>query len=575
MKTRRDKTVETRKKHVADPSGSLVDDRYFNKMRIRLIAGLIAIFILPHALFTVYFHIQFTASLKKTDKLNIAALSESQGNTIDLFLQERVVNLFNLFHGREFSIHPTGHEMENYLHILRQVSDAFMDVGFLSAQGIQVGYAGPFPYLQGKDYSKEAWFQTLMQHEAGYYISDIYLGFRNKPHFTIATKQLIDGQWHVMRSTLDPDKFYMFLRTLSHGKSVESTLINANGRYQIVDPDRGPLLGMSEFIPPKTNKAGVSEMQIEGDPNLIAYTWLKEADWALLVRQPFAIAHEQMYQARKIMMTSLVIFLCVTGAIIVFLTKKQVDRHRVLLEKSQDLQSQLLHASKLASIGELATGVAHEINNPLAIITSTSGVIRDMLDPEFGMDAEPGKIIEEIDIIESAAFRAGRITRQMLDFGHEYKPSLSLCNVNTILDEVINGVKAREFKVANIEIVRDYHADLPQALLDVDQIRQVFLNMINNAGDAIKGSGKITVATLAGDDEIQVNIRDTGMGMSAREMKKIFDPFFTTKEVGKGTGLGLSVSRSIVEALGGSIAVQSLKGQGTSFSIRLPIRNSG
>lgn len=575
MKTRRDKTVETRKKHVADPSGSLVDDRYFNKMRIRLIAGLIAIFILPHALFTVYFHIQFTASLKKTDKLNIAALSESQGNTIDLFLQERVVNLFNLFHGQEFSIHPTGHEMENYLHILRQVSDAFMDVGFLSAQGIQVGYAGPFPYLQGKDYSKEAWFQTLMQHKAGYYISDIYLGFRNKPHFTIATKQLIDGQWHVMRSTLDPDKFYMFLRTLSHGKSVESTLINANGRYQIVDPDRGPLLGMSEFIPPKTNKAGVSEMQIEGDPNLIAYTWLKEADWALLVRQPFAIAHEQMYQARKIMMASLVIFLCVTGAIIVFLTKKQVDRHRVLLEKSQDLQSQLLHASKLASIGELATGVAHEINNPLAIITSTSGVIRDMLDPQFGMDAEPGKIIEEIDIIESAAFRAGRITRQMLDFGHEYKPSLSLCNVNTILDEVINGVKAREFKVANIEIVRDYHADLPQALLDADQIRQVFLNMINNAGDAIKGSGKITVATLAGDNEIQVNIRDTGMGMSAREMKKIFDPFFTTKEVGKGTGLGLSVSRSIVEALGGSIAVQSLKGQGTSFSIRLPIRNSG
>ena len=575
MNNRRDgKSFETRHKPIAGTDGLMGDDRYFKKMRIRLIAGLMAIFILPHALFTIYFHIQFTASLKKTDKLNIAALSESQGNTIDLFLQERVVNLFNLFHSLGFSIHPTSHEMENYLHILRRVSDAFMDVGFLSAQGIQVGYAGPFPYLQGKDYSKELWFQTLMQQEAGYYISDIYLGFRNKPHFTIATKQLIDGKWHVMRSTLDPDKFYMFLRTLSHGKSVESTLINANGRYQIVDPDRGPLLGMSDFIPPKTTKAGVSEMAVEGDAILIAYTWLKEADWALLVRQPFAIAHEQMYAARKIMMTSLVILLCVTGAILVFLTVKQVGRHRVLLEKSQDLQSQLFHASKLASIGELATGVAHEINNPLAIITSTSGVIRDMLDPEFGMDAEPDQIIKEIDIIESAAFRAGRITRQMLDFGHEYKPSLSLCNVNTILDEVIDGVKAREFKVSNIEIVREYDADLPQTLLDADQIRQVFLNIINNAGDAIEASGKITVATLYNDDEIRVTIRDTGMGMSESQIKKIFDPFFTTKEVGRGTGLGLSVSRSIVEALGGSIAVQSLKGQGSSFSIFLPICRS-
>jgi len=575
MKTRNEgEAVENKEGTVAAPGGSL-EDRYFKKMRIRLIAGLIAIFIVPHALFTLYFHIQFTDSLTKTDKLNLAALSESQGNTIDLFLQERVVNLFNLFHSREFSIHPGSLEMGNYLQLLRQVSDAFMDVGFLSADGIQIGYAGPFPYLQGKDYSREQWFQTLMGQAGDYYISDIYLGFRNKPHFTIATKQLIDGRWHVMRSTLDPDKFYMFLRTLSHGKGVESTLINADGRYQIVDPDRGPLLGMSAFIPPKNSGAGVTEMKIEGDDILIAYTWLKEADWALLVRQPFAIAHEQMYQARKIMMTSLVILLGVTGFIIVLLTKKQVDRHRVLLEKSQNLQSQLLHASKLASIGELATGVAHEINNPLAIITSTSGVIRDMLDPEFGMDAEPEKIIKEIDIIESAAFRAGKITRQLLDFGHDYKPSLSLCNVNAILDEVIDGVKACEFKVANIEIVRDYDPDLPQTLLDADQIRQVFLNIINNAGDAIGDTGKITIVTHSREDKIEITIRDSGTGMSESDIKKVFDPFFTTKEVGRGTGLGLSVSLSIVEALGGSIVAQSMKGQGSSFTISLPIRDNG
>ncbi len=551
----------------------LATGNYFKQMRVRLITGLILLFVLPHALFTLYFHIQFTSSLKKTDKLNLAALSESQGNTIDLFLQERVVNLFNLFHSREFSTQPSSHEMEYYLQSLRQVSDAFVDVGYLTSGGIQVGYAGPFPYLQGKDYSNEKWFRTLMKQATGYYISDIYLGFRNKPHFTIATKQMIDGQWHIMRSTLDPDKFYMFLRTLSHGKGIESALINAEGRYQIVDPDRGVLLGRSEYIPPKYHKAGVNEMRVEGDSILIAYTWMREADWALLVRQPFTIAHEQMHRTRKIMVTSLVIFLIVAGVFILFVTRKFFDRFRVTAERSQELKSQLFHASKLASIGELATGVAHEINNPLAIITSTSGVIRDMLDPQFELDASPGAIVKEIDIIESAAFRAGKITRQLLDFGHDYTPSLALCDVNSLLDEVISGVKTREFRVANIEIVRHYEPDLPRTLLDPDQVRQVFLNIINNAGDAITGAGRITVSTATRDGHIRITIRDTGTGMTETEVSKIFDPFFTTKEIGKGTGLGLSVSLSIIESLGGSIAVQSLKGEGSSFTISLPIKD--
>lgn len=545
---------------------------YFKQMRVRLVIWLIALSILPHALFTLYFHIQFTTSLKKADKLNLAALSESQGNTIDLFMQERVVNLFNLFHSREFNTAILTDRMSGPLQSLRQVSDAFVDVGFINPEGIQIGYAGPFPYLQGKNYSDQTWFRTLMRQDRNYFISDIYLGFRNKPHFTIATKQLIDGKWHVLRATLDPDKLYMLLRTLSHGQGIESALINAIGLYQIVDPDRGGLLGESPYIPPRENKAGVQEMAIDGDSTLIAYTWLKEANWALLVSQPFSVAHEQMYRARKVMITSLIIFLIVTGLFIIFFTKRFVERFRWTAERSQTLQSQLFHASKLASIGELSTGVAHEINNPLAIITATTGVVRDMLDPRFSMDSSPENVLKEIDTIESAAFRAGKITRQLLDFGHDYEPHLSMIDVNTILDEVISGVKAREFEVANIEIIRGYDPGLPRTLLDPDQIRQVFLNIINNAGDAITDSGRIMVSTALKENQILVTIKDTGAGMPPGEIKKIFDPFFTTKEVGKGTGLGLSVSLSIVESMGGTISVQSLKGEGSSFTIALPVQ---
>lgn len=546
--------------------------KYFRKLRYRLVIGLVAVFIIPHALFSIYFHIQFTSSLKKADILNLAALSESQRNTIDLFLQERVVNLFTLFHSREFSIQPSAREMSDYLQYLQQVSDAFVDVGFLNANGIQIGYAGPFPQLEGKNYLSEKWYITLVAHKKDYFISDIYTGFRNKPHFTIAVKQIIDGQVYTIRSTLDPDKFYMFLRTISHGKGIESALINQNGRYQVVDPDRGELLSMGEFVPAFSPKSGVMEILENGDQVLVAYNWLNETNWALLVWQPLIIAHAEMYSARKIMMVSLILLLGVTSVIIYALTRRIVNHAQASTEKSLELQTQLVHASKLASLGELATGVAHEINNPLAIITSTSGVVRDLLNPEFQLDASPENILHEIDIIESAAFRASKITRQLLDFGHEYKPTLSMCDIHAILDEVINGLKASEFKVQDIEIKRKYKPNLPRILLDSDQIRQVFLNIINNAGDAITGPGTITVSTDIKNEKLLVTIKDSGKGMTSEQMQKIFDPFFTSKEVGKGTGLGLSVSLSIVKSMGGTITVQSLPEVGSSFTIQLPMK---
>jgi two-component system NtrC family sensor kinase len=147
-----------------------------------------------------------------------------------------------------------------------------------------------------------------------------------------------------------------------------------------------------------------------------------------------------------------------------------------------------------------------------------------------------------------------------------------MCDIHAILDEVINGLKASEFKVQDIEIERKYKPNLPRILLDSDQIRQVFLNIINNAGDAITGPGTITVSTGIKDEKLLVTIKDSGKGMTSEQMQKIFDPFFTSKEVGKGTGLGLSVSLSIVESMGGTITVQSLPGVGSSFTIQLPMK---
>jgi len=548
--------------------------KQFRMLRLGLTVGLIICFTLPFLMLSAYFHFQFNSTLKNSEKLSLSALSESQRNTIDLFLQERVVNLFSLFHYTELNITPLKKNMVNYLNNLRQSSDSFIDVGFINSIGTQIGYAGPFSYLQGKNYSKESWFKKLIKQDKNYFISNIYLGFRNKPHFTIATKQLIDGKYYIMRSTLDPDKFYMFLRTISHGKNVDSAIINDKGVYQVVDPGRGALLSISDFIPPSNFESGFQEMEKECDSCLIAYSWLTEAKWALLVRQPASVAHLQMLKARKILTVSIIIVLLIATFIIIYTVNKIMGKAETEAKQRQEMHLQLIHASKLASVGEIATGVAHEINNPLAIITSTSGVIKDMLDPEFNLDSSPKKILKELKHIDSAAFRARGITKQLLSLGRKNEPKFVACNVNNIIEEVISGVVEKELKVDDIELDIAYAADLPEILLDRDQIRQVFLNLINNANDAITGPGKITITTKVIKDKIKVEIKDTGTGMKLEQIEQIFNPFFTTKEVGKGTGLGLSVSLSIVEAMGGSIEIQSIKGSGSIFTVILPIDRS-
>ena len=544
---------------------------YFKKLRLRLTLGLLAAFSLPVVALVVYFHFQFNPTLRETGKLHLASLAESQRNTVDLFLQERVTNIFSLFHGTEFTLDPSQQQMDRYLQGLRQTSDAFIDVGFCNSEGVQVGYAGPFPDLYGKDYSNEDWFVSVMKRDTNYHISDIYLGFRKKPHFTIAVKQLIDTKPYVMRATLDPDKFYIFLRNISRGKGVDSVLVNKGGYYQVVAPDRGALLEKSEYMPPGSEGSGVEEISANGNSILVAYVWLRETPWVLMVRQPLDIAYAQIHRSRKIMIASTAAIMAVIGFLVWMMTDRLLKGAQATAESHEKLQSELIHASKMASVGELAAGIAHEINNPLAVVVATTGVIRDLFDPEFDLQWTPETIREELANIDKAVFRARGVTQTLLKFSRRNPPRLVLGNLNNILDEVVGGLKEQEFHVSNIKLVRDYAPDLPEIPIDADQVGQVFLNLINNAGDAIDGAGAITLTTRHDDSSARVTVTDTGVGMTSEVMQQVFLPFYTTKEVGKGTGLGLSVSSSIIESFGGRIEVQSMPGAGSSFTVVLPV----
>lgn len=290
-----------------------------------------------------------------------------------------------------------------------------------------------------------------------------------------------------------------------------------------------------------------------------------------MVSEPLRMAYSQFYRARQIMLLSTAAVTVVFIVAIWLSTRSLIGKARENAEKREELHLQLLHASKMASLGELSTGVAHEINNPLAIIMATSDVIKDRLNPEFNIDRSPEAIHQELKTIDMAVLRAKKITQQLLNYGRKNQPKLQKTDINQILDEVLTGVKGREFELADIRLERDLDPNLPSIMVDLDQVRQVLVNLLNNACDAMDGPGCISVKSHMRDGNIRLTITDTGHGMDAEQIERIFDPFYTTKEVGKGTGLGLSVSSGIIESMGGTISVQSMPEAGSAFTVILPV----
>jgi two-component system NtrC family sensor kinase len=258
----------------------------------------------------------------------------------------------------------------------------------------------------------------------------------------------------------------------------------------------------------------------------------------------------------------------------VLTTKKVLDRLiRSDWEKAKS-DEVLLHESKMAALGKMAAGVAHEINNPLAVIGEEAGWMKDLLKEEdIAKSQNFQEFQESIKKIEYHASRVKKVTHRLLGFARRMEPTVEKVMVNTVLEECVSFLE-NEARYRNITIEKELSPDIPAIPSDPSQLQQVFLNLLNNSIDAIGKDGRVTLHTeyQPQSNYIVVKVSDTGPGIPKEVLAKIFDPFFTTKEVGKGTGLGLSISYSIIEKLGGTITVDSQMGQGTTFTIALPIK---
>jgi len=233
-------------------------------------------------------------------------------------------------------------------------------------------------------------------------------------------------------------------------------------------------------------------------------------------------------------------------------------------------EEQVVTTSKLASIGELAAGVAHEINNPL---TSIMGYAQLLLDVQ---DITP-EIKRDLRTIHEESQRMARIVQNLLRFARRYKAEKSHVDINDLIQRTLE-LRSYELKTSNIVVSTKFAPDLPKILADYNQIQQVILNIVTNAEQAMLGSkrkGKITITTGIAENNVQIRIADNGPGIAPENVGKVFEPFFTTKEAGSGSGLGLSVCHGIIAEHGGNVYAESLFGKGTTFIIDLPVLAEG
>ena len=452
---------------------------------------------------------------------------------------------------------------------LRNAFGGFVDLGIIDDSGIQRAYIGPYN-LQGKEYKTQGWYKEVLIR--GIYVSDVFLGHRNFPHFVIAVRHESEtDQPYVLRATIDTDHLNQLLNTGPSRPSDDVFLLNSEGILQTPSRRYGAVL--SEFVlpgEPLREWRGIREvLNNPSGPLFVGMAKVKATPFTVTVVEHPAdlLAKWDLLRINVLIMVGI----SVIGILVVVWwgTTTLVNRLYEADHRRAAVLHEVEYTNKLASIGRLAAGVAHEINNPIAIINEKVGLMADIL--EVSEDFPQKEMFQnEAYHIQDSVRRISEITHRLLGFARHLPVKQEQIYLEALLKEVL-GFLGREAQYRNVTISMDCKNEVPALNSDKGQLQQVFLNIINNALAAVNDGGAIEIKVdRRGLNQVEVRVKDNGTGIAKKDLKNIFEPFFSTKGE-RGTGLGLSITYGIVKKLGGEIEVESELGKGSTFTIVLPL----
>ena len=560
--------------HPHDYFSILGKDRYKSlKVRIVLFDAVLS-FIPLFIMVTVgYFWIQHL--LREDFRNQVKWQLENTRQSIEFFIEEKVSAL--RFLASSYTLEQLM-DQKTLTGIFTKFGREFpglVDLGVLDSNGIQQAYAGYYS-LKGKDYSNQEWFNEVIA--SNVYVSDVFMGYRKLPHFAITVKKERPekGTFCILRATIDMKTLKRFISGINLRVSDDAFIINNDGILQTPSRFYGNMLEKVELTLPITQQDGsvVDIKQFKDGPAIVGYEPIKNSPWILvaIIRSTTYSSIPQIFRSELLLIAVVSMFIGIAATFL--MAQTVVNRIKKADLGVEDAIAQTEQGSKLASIGRLAAGVAHEINNPLAIINEKAGLARDLIEMSgdgSGDGKDKEKLLTLLNGIVDSVNRCRTITHRLLGFARRMEITYDDIDLNDVVKEVI-GFLEKEILYRSIRLELNLQEDLPKIKSDKGQLQQVLLNIINNAMDAVIEKGVIEVSTkVKNKNTVLVSIRDTGSGIPKEQLKYIFEPFYTTKEKGKGTGLGLFISGGIMKRLGGKLLAESEVNKGTTFILEVPI----
>ena len=517
---------------------------------------------------------QFQVVYRNKVENELAVMIERHSFIVDSFIEDRLSDVRVITREHPIERLSDAAFLRQALNLMRkEYHGAFVDLGLVNEDGVQIAYAGPFN-LEMADYSSAGWFEQAFTNES--YISDVFAGLRGSPHFIVATQRRVGNETFILKATIDFEAFNALVEGIRIGDTGFAFIINREGKFQTspqfeVSLNHAPYSGVLDGSIRSDRIHVVDGENRLGRSSIFTFAPLKQGSWLLCYQQE---TDDALGEVRQMIRLAIIALLVVAaGALVIsfFVSRNLVSKFAEADREHTVMTHQVIETGRLASIGELAAGIAHEINNPVAIMVQEAGWIDDLLNDDDPTSAENlEEINRAVGQIRTQGDRCKEITYKLLSFARKTDPSVREVILNDIVEEVI-GLTSQKTRYANVQIVRELSPDLPAIQASPTEIQQVLLNLVNNAVDAIdQPGGTVTVATRTEGDAVVLEVSDTGKGIPEANLGRIFDPFFTTKPVGQGTGLGLSICYGIVEKAGGSITVESEIDEGTTFTASFP-----
>lgn len=556
------------------------NSRYYQSLSWNLILTAIVVSIAPLVIVIGILLHQFNGSYQEKTYAHLTELVQKHAQNIDTFLTEKMANLRQTAVNNSIESLCENEFLREKLQNLRsEYGNMFVDLGVVDENGMQLAYAGPFE-LKNATYADADWFKAALSIDM--FISDVFTGLRGHPHFIVAVKKHESGRSILLRATIDFKAFNSLVQNLKVGQTGYAYILNRKGEFQTSPPleYQASPTGYEFFwnaVAKAKNKVLVTQWKDDdGTNNLYAVASLKDGQWLLIVKQQATDAFSDLH---RMQISAVVIFIIGGIAILMmvyYTTRRMVRRIRRADKDKEAMNQQVIETGKMASIGELAAGIAHEINNPVAIMVEEAGWIGDLLEEEeFAHSKNLEEFLRALKQINTQGRRCKEITHKLLSFARKTDATVKDVQLNDIIMEIVN-LSSQMAKYNKVTIETKLQETLPYITISPSEMQQVLLNLINNALDAMeKSGGTIQISTKISEIEpghIVIVIQDNGPGIPEANLARVFDPFFTTKAVGKGTGLGLSICYGIINKMGGKIDVQSAPGQGARFRIWIPVQ---